>query len=80
MKPKGLSPKEKSAIQRGLFGYKFSQRIKSKLYSGKKKGAVNKEEYRLGNGVIMVPSTMENKILEILKNNRAKYRSQKIWT
>jgi len=76
---KGLATKEKSAIQRGLFGYKFSQRIKDKLYHSQKNGLINKKEFKLSKGVLLIPSTMEEAVIAILKNNRAKYELLKIW-
>lgn len=76
---KALGSKEKSAIQRGLFGYKFSQTVKNKSYESEKKGLIDNKEYRIGDGVLLVPSNMEEKIVEILKKNKARYRCIKVW-
>lgn len=76
---KGLVSKGKSAIHRGLFGYRFSQRVKGKSYYSQRRGLINKQEYKLGDGVLLVPSDMEERILELLRVNGAKYRSIKVW-
>lgn len=76
---KGLGSKEKSAIQRGLFGYRFSQIVKDKSYQSEKKGLIEKKEYKIGDGVFLVPSNMEEKIVEILRKNKAKYKTTKVW-
>jgi len=76
---KGLTSKNKSAIHRGLFGYRFSQKVKDKSYYSQKKGLIDRKEYKLGDGVLFVPSDMEEEILELLSKERAKYKSIKIW-
>ena len=76
---KGLTPKQKSAIQRGLFGYKFSQKTKGKIYKEEKNGIIDKKEYKLGNGVLMVPSAIEEGIIKVLKENNADFRAIKVW-
>ncbi len=76
---KGLCSKEKSAIQRNLFGYKFSQTVKNKSYQSEKKGLMEKKEYKIGDGVLLIPSNIEEKIVEILRKNKAKYKSTKVW-
>lgn len=76
---KGLGSKEKSAIQRGLFGYSFSQTVKDKSYQSEKKGLIDKKEYKIGDGVLLVPSSIEEKVVEILRRNKAKYKSTKVW-
>jgi len=76
---KDLSSKERSSIQRSLFGYRFSQTVKNKSYQGEKKGLIDKREYKIGDGVLLVPSNLEEKIVEILRKNRAKYKSTRVW-
>lgn len=76
---KGLTSKEKSAIQRGLWGYRFSHKVKNKLYQSKKKGLIDKKEYKIGDGVLLLPSKIEEKIVDILKGNNATYKSIKVW-
>ena len=76
---KGLASRDKSAIHRGLFGYRFSQRVKGKSYYSQKRGLIDEEEYKLGDGVLLVPSDKEEEILKLLKGNGARYRSIKVW-
>ncbi len=76
---KGLTSKNKSAIHRGLFGYRFSQKVKDKSYYSQKKGLIDRKEYKLGDGVLFMPSDMEEEILELLSKEGAKYKSIKIW-
>jgi len=76
---KGLGTKEKSAIQRGLFGYKFSHTVKNKSYQSEKKGLIEKKEYRIGDGVLLIPSNIEEKIIKILRQNKARHKSIKVW-
>jgi len=76
---KGLTSKNKSAIYRGLFGYRFSQKVNDKSYYSQKKGLIERKEYKLGDGVLLVPSDMEEEILQLLSEEGAKYKSTKIW-
>lgn len=76
---KGLTSKNKSAIHRGLFGYRFSQKVKDKSYYSQKKGLIDRKEYKLGDGVLFVHSDMEEEIFELLSKEGAKYKSIKIW-
>jgi len=75
---KGLTPKQKSAIHRGLFGYKFSQKTKGKIYKEEKKGIIDKK-YKLANGVFLISSAMEEGITKVLKENNADFRAIKVW-
>jgi len=44
---KGLTAKEKSAIHRSFFGYKFSHRVKNKKYYSQKNGLINKKRIQI---------------------------------
>ncbi len=76
---KGLKPGQKSAIQRGLFGYKYKLSIGQKRYQGDKRGLVKKSGCRLGAGVFLVPAKDAKAVIEMLQKNGAKYKVIKLW-
>jgi len=40
---------------------------------------MEKKEYKIGDGVLLIPSNIEEKIVEILRKNKAKYKSTRVW-
>ncbi len=76
---KGLKSNQKSAIQRGLFGYKYRVSEGEKLYEGNKEGLIKKEESRLAPGVLLLPAKEAGGAIGILKKNGAKYEILRLW-
>jgi len=75
----GLQGKNRASIRRALYGYKVEKTVKGKTYASQKGGLINKKDYRLASGLVMVPASLLDQISDILKKNGAKFRITRIW-
>lgn len=75
----GLSSKNRASIRRALYGYKVEKTVKGKIYASQKGGLLNKKEYRLTPGMVLIPASLLDQITEVLKRNGAKFKITKIW-
>ena len=76
---KGLKSSQKSAIQRGLFGYKYKLSIGQRRYQVDKGGLIRRTEYRIGAGVLLIPAKDADTVIKMLQKNGAKHRTVKLW-
>ncbi len=74
-----LTPKEKMAVHRALYGYKVEKVVKGKRYINEAKGIVGEHGEKLGNGVFMVPSNASHDVIEVFEKYDMKYKMTKIW-
>jgi predicted nucleotidyltransferase len=75
----GLPGKNRASIRRALYGYRVEKTVKGKTYASQRGGLVNKRDYRLTPGVVMVPASLLDQVSEILKRNGAKFKITRIW-
>jgi len=75
----GLPGKNRASIRRALYGYRVEKTVKGKTYASQRGGLVNKRDYRLTPGVVMVPASLLDQVSEILKKNGAKFKITRIW-
>jgi len=74
-----LTPKEKMAVHRALYGYKVDKTVKGRRYLNETKGIVGEAGEKLGDGVFMVPSRVSEEIIDIFKEYKVKYNKKDIW-
>ena len=76
---KGLSPKNKMALQRGLFGYKTEKRYGKKKYLNSSTGLVGEKGRRIGPTIFMLKDNLINEVRGLFRKCRCRYEEIPIW-
>ncbi len=74
-----LSPKEKMAVHRALYGYRVEKVVKGKKYINEAKGIVGEHGEKLGNSVFMLPSHRSQEVIEIFEKHGVNYKMTGVW-
>ena len=74
-----LTPKDKMAVHRALYGYKVEKTVKGKKYCNETQGIVGEHGEKLGDGVIMVPSREAKAVTLFFRSRNVKYKKKEIW-
>jgi hypothetical protein len=74
-----LTPKEKMAVHRALYGYRVEKVVKRKRYVNETKGIVGEYGEKLGNGVFKMPSRFSEDISELFKKYGVEYKKLDAW-
>jgi hypothetical protein len=76
-----LSPRDKMAVHRALYGYSVEKTVKGKKYHNESdEGLIGEYGEKLGDGVIMVPSRFAKDVLSIFKSHNVEYTVKEVWT
>lgn len=73
-----LTPKDKMAVHRSLYGYRVVRVIKGKRYVNAAKGIVKGKE-KIGDGVFMVPSRTSQDVIELFTKFGVSYKRVDVW-
>ena len=74
-----LSPKDKMAVHRKLYGYKVEKTVKGKKYCNESSGIVGEHGEKLGDGVFMVPSRVSEEVVLAFKERKVNYKKKDVW-
>ena len=74
-----LSPKDKMAVHRKLYGYRVEKTVKGKLYCNESDGIVGEHGEKLGDGVFMVPSRVSDEVILAFKERKVNYKMKDMW-
>jgi Polymerase beta, Nucleotidyltransferase len=76
---KGMRPKEKMALQRGLFGYTAVRNLGGKRYRNSRPGLVGEHGRRIGPTVFILRFEKAEAMRAIFRANRCKYTETPVW-
>ena len=76
---KGLAPKNKMALQRGLFGYRTEKRYGKKKYLNTSTGLVGNKGRRIGPTIFLLKNTEINEVRELFRRCRCRFEEIPIW-
>ena len=76
---KGMRPKEKMALQRGLFGYTAEKNLGGKRYRNSRPGLVGEHGRRIGPTTLVLRFEMAEEMRLIFRKNRCKYTETPVW-
>lgn len=76
----GLTPREKMAVHRALYGYRVEKSVKGKTYLNASPGLIKDIGEKLGPGLVLVESGRAEDVVEILTKYGAELRSRDVWT
>jgi hypothetical protein len=76
---KGLSPKDKMALQRGLFGYRTLRRYGKKKYLNSSTGLVGDKGKRIGPTIFMLKDSEMNDVRGLFRKCRCRFEEIPIW-
>lgn len=76
---KNISPKNKMAVHRTLYGYRVEKKVGDKIYINESEGIVNKIGKKLGEAVVMLPAKEAESVINALEEHGAHYSLKKIW-
>lgn len=76
----GLTPREKMAVHRALYGYRVEKKVKDKEYVNESPGLIEDIGEKLGPGLVLVESTRADEVFDVLEEHGAKSKSIEVWT
>ena len=76
---KGMRPKEKMALQRGLFGYTAIKNMGGKRYRNSRPGLVGEHGRRIGPTAFVLQFETAEEMRLIFRRNRCKYTETPVW-
>jgi predicted nucleotidyltransferase len=76
---KGMRPKEKMALQRGLFGYTAVRNLRGKRYRNSRPGLVGASGKRIGPTAFILRFGKADEMRSIFRESRCKYSETPIW-
>jgi len=76
---KGMQPREKMALQRGLYGYTSVKTAAGKRYRNSKPGLVGEHGRRIGPTAFVLRFEVAEEMRVIFRKNRCKYRETPVW-
>ena len=77
---RGMRPRDKMGLQRGLYGYTVVRRVGSKSYRSSSPGLVGLEGRRVGPTAFLVPNHKVEAARELLKGRGCAFKEVPVWT
>jgi len=76
---KGMQPREKMALQRGLFGYTAVRNLGGKRYRNSSPGLVGESGKRIGPTSFILRYEKAEMMRALFRENRCKYAETPVW-
>ncbi len=76
---RGLSGQARTALHRGLYGYRAVKRVAEKVYVNQRPGLIHEAGWRTGPGVLLVPARVADPLVSLLEQHKATYQMVKVW-
>lgn len=76
---KDMPPKDKMALQRGLYGYEVVRKVGNKEYRNSKPGLVGSVGRRIGSTAFLIPHEYGDEIRELFNKNKCEFKEIPIW-
>jgi predicted nucleotidyltransferase len=77
---KGMRPREKMALQRGLFGYSTVRNLGGKRYRNSRPGLVGEHGKRIGPTAFILRFEKAEQMRGLFRENRCKYAETPMWS
>ena len=76
---KGMEPRDKMALQRGLYGYEVAKSVGDKQYRSSAPGLVGRWGRRVGPTVFLLPEEHAGKARDLLRERNCPFKEVPIW-
>ena len=76
---KGMAPRDKMALQRGLYGYRVVRKVGDKRYRSSAPGLVGQWGRRIGPTAFLIPDEHAKEVRELLRSRRCKFKEVPVW-
>jgi hypothetical protein len=74
-----MRPKEKMALQRGLYDYELEREVGKKLYKNSKPGLVGEAGRRIGPTAFILRNERADAMRTLFRENKCRYTEVPIW-
>lgn len=75
----GLSPREKMAVHRALYGYRVVKKVGDKEYVNESPGLIEDIGEKLGPGLVMIDPKRAKDVTRVLQKHGAHFKSRDVW-
>jgi len=76
---KGMEPKDKMGLQRGLYGYTVVRNVKGKRYTNSSSGLVGSAGRRIGPTAFLIRNDRAEAMRERMRERKCKYTEIPVW-
>ncbi len=76
---KGMEPKDKMGLQRGLYGYQVARKVGEKRYRSSAPGLVGQWGKRIGPTAFLIPDEQAEEVRELLRARNCSFEEVPVW-
>ena len=76
---KGMEPRDKMGLQRGLYGYRVDRKVGDKRYTSSAPGLVGRWGRRVGPTAFLIPDEHAEEARELLRSKSCRFREIPVW-
>ena len=76
---KGMEPKDKVGLQRGLYGYNVVRKVGNKRYHSSAPGLVGRWGRRIGPTAFLIPDEHAGEARELLRTRKCRFEEVQVW-